>query len=140
MSKIVKAWTNVLLMIIAIMIVTIIANTILISTSERYYEFGVLKALGITQSQIAVLVMFEAFLISSIALLLGIIIGIWGAIIFDYMFQLGGGAWIFFSPATISTQAIVIAAVLTLFIGTATALYPAIKASHLNTIEILRRE
>ena len=140
MSNIVNAWTDVLLIIIAIMIITSITNTILISSSERKFEFGVLKAIGINQQQIVYLILLEAFIISAIALLVGIIIGFWSAIIFDYLVWLGGGTWIIFAPAKITIESIIFASVLTLIIGTVTALYPALSISKLKTIDILRYE
>jgi ABC-type antimicrobial peptide transport system permease subunit len=140
MQRIVNAWTDVLLVIIAIMIVTSIANTMLMSTSERKFEFGVLKAIGIRQEQIVTLVLAEALIISIIALIVGIIIGIWSAIVFDHLFWAGSGDWIIFAPAKVSTNAIVIATVLTVIIGSITALYPAFSVSRQNTIDILRYE
>jgi len=139
-SRIVNSWTSVLLVIIAIMIITSITNTILMSTSERRFELGVLKALGIKSDQILNLVLFEAFIISFIASIVGIIIGTWGAIIFDYMFWLDEGSGFFFAPAKITIGSIILAIVLTLFVGTITAVYPALAASRVNTIDILRTE
>lgn len=140
MSEIVKSWTNILLIIISILIITTITNTILMSTSERKFEIGVLRALGIKQEQIVYIALLEAFLISFIALIIGIILGIWSAILFDHMFSIDNGAGFFFAPARISNNSIIIASVLTLFIGTVTAIIPALRASHLNIIDILRCE
>jgi putative ABC transport system permease protein len=140
MAKIVNSWTDTLMFIIAIMIVTSIANTIFISTTERKFEFGVLKAVGITQDQVVYLVIIEAVIISIFALIVGIIIGFWGAILFDYMFWLDEGAGFFFAPAQITLDSIIIVSILTLVIGTVTAYYPAIIASKGNTIDILRAE
>ena len=140
MSKIVNAWTDVLVVIIAIMIVISITNTMLISSLGRKFEFGVLKALGIRQDQIIQLILMEAFIISAFALILGIILGVWGAIVFDYMFWQQGGAGSFFAPANIDLYSILLVSILTLFIGTITAIYPAIRVAKLSTIEILRCE
>ncbi len=140
MSEIVNSWTNILMIIIAIMIITSIANTILMSTSERRFEFGVLKAIGITNDQIMYLVLIEAFIISSLALIIGIIIGFWGAIVFDFMFWIDEGAGFFFAPATITIYSIILVTFFTLVVGTITALYPAIYVSRSNTIEVLRCE
>jgi putative ABC transport system permease protein len=140
MAKIVNSWTDTLLLIISIMIVTSIANTIFFSTTERKFEFGVLKAVGITQDQIVYLVIIEAVIISIFALTVGIIIGFWGAIFFDYMFWLDEGAGFFFAPAQITFDSIIIVSILSLVIGTITAYYPAIIASKGNTIDILRAE
>lgn len=140
MSKIVNAWTDVLVVIIAIMIVISIANTMLISALGRKFEFGVLKALGIRQDQIIQLILMEAFIISAFALIVGVILGVWGAIIFDYMFWHQGGAGSFFAPANIDLNSIFLVSFLTLFIGTITAIYPAIRVAKLSTIEILRCE
>lgn len=139
-SQIVKAWTEVLVVIIAIMIVISIANTMLISTSGRRFEFGVLKALGLRQDQIINLVLLEAFIISALALIVGIILGVWGAIVFDYMFWQQGGAGSFFAPANVDMNSIILVSILTLVIGTITAVYPAIRVARLRTIDILRCE
>ena len=140
MSNIVKAWTNILMIIIAIMIVVSITNTILMSTSERRFEFGILKAVGINNDQILTLVLVEAFIISLFALIIGVIIGFWGAILFDYMFWLDEGRGFFFAPAKITQSSILIVAILTIIVGTMTAIIPAGIASKTNTIEILRYE
>jgi putative ABC transport system permease protein len=140
MSKIVRSWTNVLVVIIAIMIVINIANTMLISVSRRTYDFGILRALGVNQGQIVYLILLEAVIISTIALFVGIIIGFWGAIGFDYMFSLDQGAGFFFEPAKININSIINASILTLLIGTITALFPAIKASTISPIDTLRCE
>jgi ABC-type antimicrobial peptide transport system permease subunit len=137
---VVKAWTEVLVVIIAIMIVISIANTMLISTSGRRFEFGVLKALGLRQDQIINLVLLEAFIISALALIVGIILGVWGAIVFDYMFWQQGGAGSFFAPANVDMNSIILVSILTLVIGTITAVYPAIRVARLRTIDILRCE
>lgn len=140
MLDIINAWTNVLLFIIAIMIIISITNTILMSTAERKYEFGVLKATGISQGQILYLVLLEALIISILALIVGILLGFWGAIFFDYMFKLDQGAGFIFAPAQISQQSIILVTILTLFIGTITAIYPAYRASKFDIIEVLRYE
>jgi ABC-type antimicrobial peptide transport system permease subunit len=140
MSNIVSAWTEILMVIIAVMIVTSIANTILMSTSERKYEFGVLKAVGISQEQILYLVLLEALVISIFALIVGIIIGFWGAILFDYMFWLDEGSGFFFAPAKITYNSLMIVSILTLLIGAITAIYPAHLASKADTIKIIRAE
>jgi putative ABC transport system permease protein len=139
-SEIVQAWTNVLLWIIAVMIIIIIGNTMLISTSRRRKEFGILRAVGISQEQILNIVLLEAFLLSFIGLVLGIIIGIWSAVAFDYMFWLDEGGLLFFAPAKINLVSIIIISIFTLLIGTLTALYPALKASRMKAIDILRFE
>ena len=101
---------------------------------------GILKAVGINNDQLLYLVLIEAFIISAFALIIGIIIGFWGAILFDYMFWLDEGAGFFFAPAKIKQDSIIIVSILTLFIGSITALIPAGIASKTNIIEILRCE
>jgi putative ABC transport system permease protein len=140
MSKIVNAWTDILIIIITVMIITSIANTILMSIIERRKEFGILKAVGISQERIIYLVLLEAMFISMLALFVGIIIGYWGAILFDYMFWLDEGGGFFFAPATITFDSLIIVTVLTILIGTITAIYPAISASRGSTMETLRYE
>ena len=140
MSKIVRSWTNVLVVIIAIMIIINIANTMLISVSRRTYDFGILRAVGVNQAKIVYLILLEAVIVSSIALIVGITIGVWGAIGFDYMFSLDEGAGFFFAPTKININSIINASILTLLIGTIAALFPAIKASTISPIDTLRCE
>ena len=140
MSRIINSWTDILILILAILIVTSIFNTLVMSTAERKHEFGVLKALGISHDQILYLIILEAFILSLIALIVGTIIGIWCSIFFDYMFQIEAGGGAFFAPAKITLDSIFTVAFLTLFIGTVTAVYPALKLSKLDTVEILRCE
>ena len=77
---------------------------------------------------------------SMLALIVGLIIGFWSAIFFDYMFWLDEGSGAFFAPAKVTMGPIIIVSFLTLFIGTITAIYPSIKLSKLNVIDILRSE
>jgi ABC-type antimicrobial peptide transport system permease subunit len=140
MTGIVNSWTGVLMMVITIIIITNISNIMLMSTSERKFEFGVLKAIGLRNDEIIYLVMMEAFILSGLALMIGIIIGTWSAVLFDYMFYQTAGSDFFFAPTHVSLEIIIGIAILTLVLGTGMAVYPAIESSKLNTTEILRCE
>lgn len=65
----------VIIAIIVIGSVIVIANAFYISASERVRQFGLLKSVGATKSQIARSILFEAFLLAVIAIPLGIALG-----------------------------------------------------------------
>ncbi|MGM0443225.1 MAG: ABC transporter permease [Fibrobacterota bacterium] len=52
-----------------------VINTLFMSIYERFFEFGVLKAIGTTDGQIIRMVLYEALSLSLISSLLGIILG-----------------------------------------------------------------
>ena len=70
------AFSVVLLTIISISSVLVIANSFQISLSERVRQIGLLKSAGATKKQIRYSVLFEAFILSVIAIPLGVIVGI----------------------------------------------------------------
>lgn len=140
MDSVINSWLYILIVIISIIMIVAIANTMLMSTMSRLKEFGTLKAVGIKKSQILNIVILEALMISGFAFLAGAIIGIWVAILFDYMFNNVAGLGVFFAPTRVTTENIFSAAILAIGIGTLAALYPAIKAANLSPVEALKYE
>lgn len=66
----------VLLSLSAIVAVIGIVNTEMLSVSERYYEFGLLRALGLDQKGLAATVRVEALIISIYGTLMGLALGV----------------------------------------------------------------
>jgi ABC-type antimicrobial peptide transport system permease subunit len=54
-----------------------ISNTFILTIVERYREFGILKAMGVTPHELTLLIFLESFLVCAGAALLGLLIG-WG--------------------------------------------------------------
>jgi putative ABC transport system permease protein len=140
MDSVITEWLYILIIIISIIMIVAITNTMLMSTVTRIKEFGTLKAVGIEKNQILKIVMVEALIITGFGFLIGTIIGIWIAIVFDYMYDSGIGLGVFFAPTQITTVNIFTAAIFAVGIGTLASIYPAIKAANLNPIEALKYE
>jgi putative ABC transport system permease protein len=108
-----------------------IMNIMLVSVTERTREIGIRKAIGATPRDIMLQFLIESAIISLIGGLIGIGIGVGGAIL---LATLGGWNTIVSSTAVIA--ALVVSAGVGLFFG----IYPATKAAALHPIEALRFE
>ncbi|MCL2369095.1 MAG: ABC transporter permease [Alphaproteobacteria bacterium] len=109
-----------------------IMNMMLVSVSERTREIGIRKAIGAKESNIIVQFMSESVVISFIGSMIGLLIGIGGA-----MFVVPA---LLESSAQISYWAVIISFVVAIVVGLASGVFPAIKAAKLNPIDSLRHE
>lgn len=107
-----------------------IMNIMLASVAERTREIGIRKAVGAKKSDILLQFLFESALISTVGGILGIIIGILGAMTIPKNLLL---VHITFSSVAIGFS---IAFLIGVFFG----VYPANKASKLSPVEALRYE
>lgn len=114
-----------------------IMNIMLVSVAERMREIGLRRAVGATKKDI----LFQFLLESIVLTILGGIIGIIVGLIFSFLIGIAVGillgANLVFS---IPTLAIVIAFLVSAFIGLVFGIYPAKKASELSPIEALKYE
>ncbi|MBN2725609.1 MAG: ABC transporter permease [Deltaproteobacteria bacterium] len=76
MIKTTDAMTSIILMIILIIAAFGTMNTMLMSVIERIREFGVLKSIGMKPNMVARLIIFETFLMSLAASIVGTAIGV----------------------------------------------------------------
>ena len=108
-----------------------IMNIMLVSVTERTREIGIRIAIGAKQSDILSQFLLEAMTLSAIGGFLGIAFGVMGAnIVSDIQ------GW----PTLISSQAIIVAILVSGVVGVFFGFYPARKASRLNPIDALRYE
>jgi putative ABC transport system permease protein len=108
-----------------------IMNIMLVSVTERTREIGIRKAIGATPRDIMRQFLIESAIISLIGGLIGIGLGVGGAILLASL-----GSWnTIVSPAAVVT-ALAVSAGVGLFFG----IYPAGKAAALHPIEALRYE
>ncbi|MFC1899026.1 ABC transporter permease [Chloroflexota bacterium] len=110
-----------------------IMNIMLVSVTERTREIGVRKAVGAKRRDILVQFLLEAATLS----LAGGGIGITSGWILSYLISLIdiSGQKI---PSVVSPDIVILAISVSVFIGLASGIYPAMRASRLNPIDALR--
>ena len=108
-----------------------IMNIMLVSVTERIREIGLRMAVGAGPSDIRAQFLAEAMLISVIGGVLGIAIGIVGALLVGHFGAL---------PVLLNWKVIALAAGCSIVTGLFFGVYPARKASLLNPIEALRQQ
>jgi putative ABC transport system permease protein len=106
-----------------------IMNIMLVSVTERTREIGIRMAIGARERDILLQFLLEAIVISVIGCLIGLILGIAGAMLVNKLAQ---------AAVVISGNSILIAFAVAASVGIFFGFYPARKAARLNPIEALR--
>ena len=127
MSKLLGAVATICLIIGGIGIM----NIMLVSVTERIREIGLRMAVGAGPSDVRRQFLAEAMLISLIGGVIGIVIGIVGALLVGKFSEL---------PVVLNGQVVALAAVFSIATGLFFGYYPARKASQLDPIEALRQQ
>ena len=108
-----------------------VMNIMLVSVTERTKEIGLLKSIGAKDTDILNQFLIEAIVMSLIGGIIGIVLGILGAL---------GVSAIVGIPFVLSIPWIIIAVVASTLVGIAFGLYPARRAAALSPIDALRYE
>ena len=127
MSKLLGAVAGICLIIGGIGIM----NIMLVSVTERIREIGLRMAVGAGPSDVRRQFLAEAMLISLIGGVIGIVIGVAGALIVGKLGNL---------PVELNAQVVMLAAAFSIATGLFFGYYPARKASLLDPIEALRQQ
>lgn len=106
-----------------------IMNIMLVSVTERTREIGIRMAIGARERDILLQFLLEAFVISIVGCVIGILIGVGGAALVQ---NLAG------TDTVVTSQSISLAFVVAASVGIFFGFYPARKAAKLNPIEALR--
>ncbi len=119
----------------AVIAITGVLNTTLLSFFERIREFGVLRSVGWSRGRVVGLVVGETITVSVIGAGLGLVFG-WAAInVLENLSSLKG----YFQP-TYDLGVFVRALVFAIVVALLGALYPAIRAARLSPLAAIRRE
>jgi putative ABC transport system permease protein len=108
-----------------------IANIMLVAVTERIREIGVRKAVGAKKRDILMQFLIEAVVISLFGGAIGIIAGVGVSSLAMYAIGL---------PLIVSYQTILIATLVSIFVGIVSGVYPAMRAAQLDPVEALRYE
>jgi predicted lysophospholipase L1 biosynthesis ABC-type transport system permease subunit len=115
-----------------------IANSMLMSVTERFKEIGTMKCLGALDEFIVRLFLIEAGLLGLTASVFGWIVGYTSIVIFGFIRE-GMKIWPKLPPAEIGSSfviSLIVGAILTVL----ATIFPAIRASHLPPAAALRVE
>ncbi len=108
-----------------------VTNIMLVSVTERTQEIGLKKAIGARKRRILWQFLTEAAVLTSLGGLIGVVAGIG----FSRVISSISG-----TPTAISIPASILAVGISVLIGIAAGMFPAIKAANLNPIDALRRD
>jgi len=119
--------------------IIVIYNSFAISTMERKKSFGLYSSLGATPKQIKYTVFYEAFLVGSLGIFLGILsafLGIYVTVsILDYLV---GDAWGLTLKFVAEPLYIIIPVVFMIFVVYLSAFIPAHRSSKVSSIQMIR--
>ncbi len=149
-----KVERNVMFIILSLIIIVAAFNiisglTILVKNKTR--EIAILKSIGVQNSSIAKIFFMVGFLIGSIATLFGIILGVLFSFYVENIRQFLSNFLnislfpeeIYFlskMPSEIDPKSILIISICSIIITIIVSIYPAIKASKMNTVKALKYE
>ncbi|NDC26396.1 MAG: FtsX-like permease family protein, partial [Actinobacteria bacterium] len=109
-----------------------IVITLLLSVFERTREIGLLRAVGMTRSQVRTTVRWESVITSLYGAVVGVILGIaMGAVLIGVLAD--GGLSAFRLPIT----GTIVILVLSFFIGVLASIYPARRATKVNVMRAI---
>ncbi len=121
-----------LLLLIGSLIVLI---TMMSSVAERTKEIGVFRAIGFRQSHIMKIILLEAFILSLTSGLVGYLFGMGGVLLLAPRLANIEAP---LSPLLLSPKLLLLALLISVFVGLASSIYPARRASQLEPTEALR--
>jgi putative ABC transport system permease protein len=125
----------VLLALALVIAIVGVINTLLLSVYERTRELGLLRAVGMSRSQVRASVRFESVIISLIGTLTGLLIGlVFGWALVQALKDQG------ITVFSIPTGQLIVFVLIAALAGVGAALYPAFRAGRLNVLAAIATE
>jgi len=121
---------------VIISVVLGISSTLAITVMQKSRQIGILKAMGIQDSDASKVFLFEGFILGIFGAIGGVIFGLGLAYSFTAFAVTEDGSPVV--PLNIEPGFIALSALIALFASTIAALTPAIKSSKLTVIEVIR--
>jgi len=123
-----------------------VMNTMIMSTYDRMREFGIIRAIGTTPWRILKQVSLEAILLTTIASVIGAVVGLSIALYFQkYGFDVSGGGNMSFGgvvmdpvwKASVSVGIVLLPVVLLMLVSIVASIYPASIAARIKPVEAI---
>jgi ABC-type lipoprotein release transport system permease subunit len=123
-----------------------VMNTMIMSTYDRMREFGIIRAIGTTPWRILKQVSLEAILLTTIASIIGAVVGLSVALYFQkYGFDVSGGGNMSFGgvvmdpvwKASVSVGIVLLPVVLLMLVSVVASIYPASIAARIKPVEAI---
>ena len=123
-----------------------VMNTMIMSTYDRMREFGIIRAIGTTPWRILKQVSLEAILLTTIASVIGVVVGLSVALYFQkYGFDVSGGGNMSFGgvvmdpvwKANVSVGIVLLPIVLLMLVSIVASIYPASIAARIKPVEAI---
>jgi putative ABC transport system permease protein len=112
-----------------------IVNTLILSIYERTRELGMMRAIGTSRSQIRQMIRYESLITAMIGGVLGLLIGVVGAVLVT-IFALSGSGYV----VSIPVGTLIVLLVAAAFAGLIAAQAPARRAAKLDVLQALGSE
>ncbi len=141
-----NSYISILYLIVLAIAASVIINTLIMSVYERTREIGILSAIGMRGGRIMVLFLAESALLAVGGVLMGVVLGVLGAYLFNiHGFYIGNMGLTGFMVADtifakLTMNDTINLSILTFIVTILAGLYPAIMASRLQPVEALRAE
>ncbi len=141
-----NSYISILYLIILAICASVIINTLIMSVYERTREIGILSAIGMRGGRIMSLFLAESALLAVGGVLMGVILGVLAAYLFNihgfYIGNMGLTGFLVTNTifANLTLNDTINLSILTFIVTILAGLYPAVMASRLQPVEALRAE